>query len=57
MDTANYLQNKLSIKIQRRKLIPEEAWTKQQQDVSHIRVFGSIANIEILKKKHYKSNI
>lgn len=51
MYTANYLQNKLPTKSQRRKLILEEAWTSQTQDISHIRVFRSIACIEIPKEK------
>lgn len=51
MDTANYLQNRLPTKSWRRELIPEEAWTRKKQDISHLRVFGSLASIEIPKEK------
>ncbi len=57
MDTANYLQNRLSTKSQKRKLIPNEAWTKKQQDVSHLRMFRSLASVEIPKEKRHKSDI
>lgn len=57
MDIINYLRNGLSTKIQQKKLIPKKAWTKKQSDVSHFRVFESLANIKILKEKYYKFNI
>lgn len=57
MDTANYLQNPLSIKSQRREMIPEEAWMEKKQDVSHIKVFGNIVSVLIPKEKRHKSDI
>lgn len=57
MDTANYLRNRLPAKSQRGELIPEEAWSEKQQDVSHLRVFGSLASVEIPKEKRHKSDI
>ena len=57
MGIANYSQNKLSTKSQQGKLIPEEAWTLEKQDVSHLKVFGSLVRIEIPKKKCQKSDI
>lgn len=57
MDTANYLQNRLPTKSQRGELIPEEDWTGEKQDVSHVKVFGSVVSVVIPKEKRYKSNI
>ena len=51
MDTANYLRNRLPTKSQKGGFIPNKAWTKKQQDVSHLRVFGSLASVEISKEK------
>lgn len=57
IDTANYLQNCLSIKSQRRELIPEESWIEKKQDISHLKVFDSIVSVVISKKKRHKSDI
>lgn len=38
MDTASYLRNRLSTRLQRGEVIPEEAWTGRKQDLAHIRV-------------------
>lgn len=57
MDSANYLQNRLPTKSQRGEMIPEEAWTEKKQDVSHVKVFGSVVSVLIPKKKRHKSNI
>lgn len=57
IDTANYLQNRLPTKSQRGKLIPEEAWSNKKQDVSYLKVFKSLASMEIPKEKRYKFDI
>lgn len=57
MDTANYLQNRLPTKSQRGELIPEEDWTGEKQDVSHVKVFGSVVSVVIPKEKRYNSDI
>lgn len=57
MDIANYLRNRLPTKSQREELIPEEAWTGKKQDVSHVRLFGSVISILIPKEKRHKSDI
>lgn len=58
MDTANYLRNRLPTKIQQRgEIIPEEAWTGEKQDVRHLKVFGSVASVVILKEKRHKADI
>lgn len=57
METANYLRNRLPTKSQRGELIPEECWTGEKQDVSHIKVFGSVVSIAIPKEKRHKSDI
>ena len=57
MDTANYLHNWLPTKSQKRELIPEECWTGEKQDVSHIKVFSSIISIVIPQKKRQKSHV
>lgn len=51
METTNYLQNQLLTKSQRRKILPEKAWSKKKPDMSYVRVFGSIVNVLIFKKK------
>lgn len=56
IDTVNYLHNRLSTKTQKDEMIPEEAWTRRKQDVNHIKVFGSIVNVLILKEKRHKSD-
>lgn len=57
MDTTNYLQNRLPTKSQRGKLILEEAWSNKKQDVSYLKVFKSLASMEIPKEKRYKFDI
>lgn len=57
MDNANYLYNRLPIKSQREELIPEAAWTGSKQDVSHVKIFGSVVNVWIAKEKRHKSDI
>lgn len=57
MDTANYLQNCLLTKSQKGELIPEKSWTGEKQDVSHLKVFGSVVSIVIPKEKRHKSDI
>lgn len=47
MDTANYIRNRLPTKSQIGELVPEEAWTGKKQDVSHMKVFGSIVSVLI----------
>lgn len=56
MDTANYLQNRLPTKSQRGEMIPEETWTGRKQDLSHIKVFGSVVSVLIPKEKRHKSD-
>lgn len=51
IDIANYLQNQLFTKSQKGEMISEEAWTEKKQDVSHVKVFGSIVSVLIPKKK------
>ncbi len=57
IDTTNYLRNRLPTKSQRGELIPKEAWSNKKQDVSHLRVFGSLTSVEISKEKRHKSDI
>lgn len=57
MDTTNYLQNRLFIKSQRGEIEIEEAWMEKKQDVSHVKIFGSIVSVLIPKKKRHKSDI
>lgn len=57
IDTANYLWNRLPTKSQRGEPILEEKWTGKKQNVSHIKVFGSIISILILKEKRHKFDI
>lgn len=56
MNTANYLRNRLPTKC-KEEIIPEEAWTDQKQDLRHLRIFGSVANVGISKEKRSKSDI
>lgn len=56
INITNYIQNCLSIKSQISELVLKKTWTKKKQDVSHIKVFGSIVNILIPKEKS-KSHI
>ena len=57
MDTANYLRNRLPTKSQMGEMIPKEAWTEKKQDVSHVKIFGSVVSVLILKEKRHKSDI
>lgn len=57
MDTANYLQNCLPTKSQREELIPEECWTGEKQDVSHVKVFDSTISVVISREKRHKSDM
>ena len=50
IDTANYLQNRLPIKSQRGEPISKKVWSDKQQNVSHLKVLGNFASIEIPKK-------
>ncbi len=57
MKTANYLQNRLPTRSKTySKMISEEAWTGQQQDLLHICIFGSLAFCNILEEKREKSD-
>lgn len=57
MDTANYLQNRLSTKNQRGEIILEEIWTEKKKDISYVKVFGSVVSMLIHKEKRHKSDI
>lgn len=57
MESANYLRNRLPTKSQREELIPEECWTGEKQDVSHLKVFGSVVSVVITKEKRHKSDV
>ncbi len=57
MDTANYLRNRLPTKSWRLELIPEESWIGEKQDISHLKVFGSLVSVVIPKEKRQKSDI
>lgn len=52
IDNANYLQNQLLTKNQRDEIILKEIWTGKKQNISHIKSFGSVINILILKKRN-----
>ena len=57
METANYLRNRLPTRSRSHgELIPEEAWTDKCQNLSHIRIFGSLVLANIPDKKRSKSN-
>ena len=57
METANYLRNRLPTRSKNHgKMIPEEAWTGRQQDLHHIRIFGSLAFCNIPEEKRVKSD-
>ena len=57
MDTANYIWKRLPIISQTGELIPEKEWINKKQDLNYIKIFGSVINILIPKKKRYKFNI
>lgn len=57
METSNYLRNKLPTRSRSHgKLILEEAWTNWRQNLSHIRIFGSLVLVDIPHKKRSKSD-
>ena len=35
-----------------KKIVPLEAWSGKRLDISHLRIFGSIVYVNILKKHH-----
>ena len=57
IETTNYLQNRLSTRSRSHgELIPEEAWTDKCQNLSYIRIFGSLVLANITDKKRSKSD-
>jgi hypothetical protein len=62
MDTANYLRNLLpSTKSntnegEKNVIIPEERWTGTRQNVSHLKIFGSLAYVFIPKETRKKGD-
>ena len=57
METFNYLHNRLLTRSKSYgELIPEEAWTNRRQNLSHIRIFGSLVFVDISHKKKSKSD-
>ena len=57
METANYLQNRLPTRSKTHgRIIPEETWTGRQQNLYHIRIFGSLVFCNISKEKRVKSD-
>ena len=57
METVNYLRNRLPTKSKNHgEIIPQEIWTNQQQNLQHIRIFGSLALFNIPKEKRSKSD-
>ena len=57
METANYLQNRFPTKSRNHgEIILEEAWTDKQQNLQHVRIFGSLAMSNILDEKRFKSD-
>lgn len=55
METANYMQNRLPTRSKTySEMIPEEAWTGQQQDLLHICIFDSLTFCNILEEKREK---
>lgn len=54
---VNYLCNCLSTKTEIYKIILEKYWIGEKQDVKYVKIFGSIVNIVITKKKSKKFNI
>lgn len=51
MDIANYLKNKLAVQRHKEKIIPEEKWISNKQDVSHFKIFSSMLSTHIPKEK------
>ena len=57
METANYLRNRLPTRSRSHgELIPEEACTDKRQNLSHIRIFGSLVLANIPDEKRSKSD-
>lgn len=57
METANYLRNRLPTRSKNHgKVIPREAWTGKRQDLSHVRIFGSLVLANIPEEKRSKSD-
>lgn len=57
METSNYLRNRLPTKSRGHgELIPEEEWTNRKQNLSHVRIFGSLVLVDIPHEKRSKSD-
>lgn len=57
MGTANYLRNRLPTECEHGGVIPGGKWANKPQDLSHLRIIGSVANVGIPKEKRSKSDI
>lgn len=57
MDTVNYPRNRLPTKCKYGEIIPEEEWTSVIQNLSHLKIFGNVANVGIPKEKQLKADI
>eukprot|EP01018_Ginkgo_biloba_P001301 Gb_29290 [translate_table: standard] len=51
--TTMYVMNQSPTKAVRN-IIPEEAWSSRKPQVKHLRVYGSVAYVHILKEKRHK---
>lgn len=57
METSNYIRNRLPTKsMNHGKLIPEEAWMNQRQNLEHVCIFGSLVLVNIPHEKRSKSD-
>lgn len=57
METANYLCNRLPTKSKNHsKVISEEAWIGQYQNLWHVHIFSSLVLSNIPKEKRSKSD-
>lgn len=57
METANYLRNRLPTRSKNHgEVILEESWTGRHQDLSHVRIFGSLVLANIPEEKRSKSD-
>lgn len=57
IETANYLCNRLPTRSKTHgEMILEESWTGKRQNLSHIRIFGSLVLANIPEEKRSKSN-
>lgn len=55
METANYLRNRLPTKSRSHgELVPEDEWTNRKQNLSHVRIFGSLVLVDIPNEKRSK---